>query len=46
MMLNLTHPRYVLPVHGDFKRQMLHGQLAEAVGVQKEDIFLVETGQR
>jgi ribonuclease J len=45
LMLNLTHPRYVMPVHGDYKRQMLHGQLAEAVGVPKEDIFLVENGQ-
>jgi len=45
MMLNLTHPRYVMPVHGDFKRQMLHGGLAEAVGVARESIFLTENGQ-
>ena len=45
LMLNLTHPRYVMPVHGDFKRQMLHGQLAEAVGVDKDNIFLTENGQ-
>ena len=24
MMLNLTRPRYVMPVHGDFKRMLLH----------------------
>jgi ribonuclease J len=45
LMLNLTHPRYVMPVHGDFRRQMLHGQLAEAVGVAKESIFLTENGR-
>ncbi len=45
LMLNLTHPRYVMPVHGDFKRQMLHGGLAEAVGVARENIFLTENGQ-
>jgi ribonuclease J len=45
LMLNLTHPRYVMPVHGDFKRQMLHGQLAEAVGIGKENIFLTENGR-
>jgi ribonuclease J len=44
MMLNLTHPRYVMPVHGDYKRQMLHGQLAEAVGVPSENVFLGENG--
>ena len=25
MMLNLTRPRYVMPVHGDYKRMLLHG---------------------
>jgi ribonuclease J len=45
MMLNLTHPRYVMPVHGDFKRQMLHGELAEAVGVARDNVFLTENGQ-
>ena len=45
MMLNLTHPRYVMPVHGDYKRLMLHGQLAEAVGVPPENIFRTENGQ-
>ena len=45
MMLNLTRPRYVLPVHGDFKRMLLHARLAEAVGVPREHIFRVENGQ-
>jgi ribonuclease J len=45
MMLNLTHPRYVMPVHGDFKRLLLHGQLAEAVGVAPENIFRTENGR-
>ena len=43
-MLNLTHPRYVMPVHGDFKRMLIHSQLAEAVGVPKENIFRTENG--
>jgi ribonuclease J len=45
MMLNLTRPRYVMPVHGDFKRMLLHGRLAEAVGVAPERIFRGENGQ-
>jgi ribonuclease J len=44
MMLNLTRPRYVMPVHGDFKRMLLHSQLAEAVGIPAENIFRVENG--
>jgi ribonuclease J len=44
MMLNLTRPQYFMPVHGDFKRMLLHSQLAEAVGVPSENIFRVENG--
>jgi ribonuclease J len=44
MMLNLTRPRNVLPVHGDFKRMLIHSQLAEAVGVDPECIFRTENG--
>ena len=44
MMINLTRPKYVMPVHGDFKRMLIHGQLAEAVGVPAENIFRTENG--
>jgi ribonuclease J len=44
LMLNLTRPKYVLPVHGDYKRQLLHGEIAEAVGVPRENIFRTENG--
>jgi len=44
LMLNLTKPRYVFPFHGDHRRLRLHSQLAEAVGVDPEDIFLGENG--
>src|SRR3954453_14152206 len=43
-MLNLARPRYVMPVHGDFKRLRLHYQLAQAVGVPDENIFQGENG--
>ena len=44
LMLNLTRPRYVMPVHGDYKRLRLHSQLAQAVGVPEENIFQGENG--
>ena len=44
LMINLTHPRYVMPVHGDHKRLRLHGELAEAVGVPPKSIFRGENG--
>src|SRR3954453_13907978 len=33
LMVNLTHPRYVMPMHGDYRRLRLHAELAESVGV-------------
>lgn len=44
MMINLTRPKYVMPVHGDFKRMLIHGELAQAVGVPKENVFRLENG--
>jgi ribonuclease J len=44
LMLNLTKPRYVMPVHGDYKRIRLHADLAESVGVEPERIFQGRNG--
>ncbi len=44
LMLNLVKPRYVLPVHGDYKRIQLHAQLADAVGIDPDDVFRGENG--
>ncbi len=44
LMLNLTRPRYVLPMHGDFKRIHLHAELAEQVGIDPDNIFQGENG--
>jgi ribonuclease J len=45
LMLNLTRPQYVMPVHGDYKRLKLHGELAEAVGIDPAHIFHSANGQ-
>ncbi len=39
LMLNLTKPRYVLPVHGDHKRLRLHADLARSVGIESDRVF-------
>jgi ribonuclease J len=44
LMLNLVKPRYVLPVHGDHKRIGLHAKLADAVGIDPDDVFRGENG--
>jgi ribonuclease J len=44
LMLNLVKPRYVLPIHGDHKRIHLHAELADAVGINPDDVFRGENG--
>ncbi len=44
LMLNLTRPRYLMPVHGDHKRIRLHAQLARAVGIADANIFRGDNG--
>jgi ribonuclease J len=44
LMLNLTKPRYVLPVHGDHKRLRLHAELAHSVGIDPEHVFQGRNG--
>ena len=44
MMINLTKPRYMMPIHGDFQRIVLHSRLAEEVGIDPDDIFRMENG--
>ncbi len=44
LMLNLTKPKYVMPVHGDYQRIRLHAELAESVGVPPENIFRGRNG--
>jgi ribonuclease J len=44
LMLNLTKPKYVMPVHGDYKRIRLHSDLAESVGIDRKNIFQGRNG--
>jgi ribonuclease J len=44
LMLNLTQPRYVMPIHGDHKRLFLHGELAQSVGIDPDVIFTGRNG--
>lgn len=45
LMLNLMKPKYFMPIHGEYRMLKLHANLAEDVGVLKEDIFIVDNGE-
>lgn len=44
LMINLTKPRYVLPIHGDHQRLRLHAELAHSVGIDPERVFRGRNG--
>ena len=44
LMLNLVRPKFFLPVHGEYRMLKKHGELAEKLGIPKENILLGENG--
>ncbi|NLT34705.1 MAG: ribonuclease J [Gaiellales bacterium] len=44
MMLNIVHPRFFMPVHGEIRHQHFHARLARECGMKEEDIFILENG--
>lgn len=40
LMLNLLNPKYYFPVIGEYRHQYENGQLAENVGIAKENVIL------
>jgi ribonuclease J len=46
MMINLTRPKYLVPVHGEFRHLYHHAQLGRQVGIPVENIFVVENGDK
>ena len=43
-MLSLVKPRHFLPVHGEATHLRAHARLAEAVGVDSDNIFILDNG--
>ena len=44
MMINLLRPQYFVPVHGEYRHQYYHAQLARESGLRDEDIIILENG--
>jgi ribonuclease J len=44
MMLNLIHPEYFIPIHGEYRHLVQHIHLAREVGMSEERLLLVEDG--
>jgi ribonuclease J len=45
LMLRLVAPRYFVPMGGEYRMLLLHGRLAQELGMSDEDVFVIENGQ-
>lgn len=45
LMLNLVRPRFFVPVHGEYRHLVKHGQLAQRVGIPAERCILAINGE-
>jgi len=45
LMLNLIRPRFFVPIHGEYRHLVHHARMAEQVGIPRENIFVIESGQ-
>ncbi|MFJ7826488.1 ribonuclease J [Psychrobacillus sp. NPDC096623] len=44
LMLSLMKPKYFVPIHGEYRMLHHHQRLAESVGVERNNIFIVQNG--
>jgi ribonuclease J len=44
-MIDLIRPEYFIPIHGDYRFLVQHGEIAKAMGVAAEKVLVIENGQ-
>jgi len=44
LMLNLVKPKYFIPIHGEYRMLRQHAKLGEDIGIEKENIFIIDNG--
>jgi ribonuclease J len=45
MMIQLTRPKYFIPIHGEYRHLVHHARLAKYLGIPDERVLLAENGQ-
>lgn len=44
LMLSLMKPTYFIPIHGEYRMLQKHREMAVAIGVERENIFILNNG--
>lgn len=45
LMLRLVNPKFFLPVHGEYRHQRIHANLAKEMGIKPSNTFILDNGQ-
>lgn len=45
LIYSLVKPKYSIPVHGEFRHLVAQAKIAESLGIEKSNIFILKTGQ-
>ncbi|MCI8513806.1 MAG: ribonuclease J [Lachnospiraceae bacterium] len=44
LLYSLIHPKYSIPVHGEYRHLSAHAELVKQLGIPEENIFLLHSG--
>ena len=44
LIYTLVHPKYAIPVHGEYKHLKAQAKIAQSLGMDKENIFILSSG--
>lgn len=44
LIYSLVRPQYSIPIHGEFRHRMAQKELAESLGIPKENVMMLHTG--
>lgn len=45
MMINLLQPKYMMPIHGEYRMLIAHSKVAKESGIPSENIIIAENGE-
>ena len=44
LIYSLLKPKYAIPIHGEYRHRKANAGIAEALGIEKENIFMIQSG--
>ena len=44
LIYSLVRPKYAIPVHGEYRHRKAQAQIAREIGIDKENIFMIHSG--